>query len=60
VVQHGTRCPKRIKRNKEIVDVSAFSDGVSPRGVASLVGVKEKRIRDQFLIKEIREIKNGN
>ena len=31
-----------------------LATGVSPKGVASLVGVKEKRIRDQFLIKEIK------
>ncbi len=51
---------KELKEIKKLLMYQLLAMGVSPRGVASLVGVKEKRIRDQFLIKEIREIKNGN
>ena len=49
-----------LKEIKKLLMYQLLATGVSPKGVANLVGVKEKRIRDQFLIKEIKGIKNGN
>ena len=49
-----------LKEIKKLLMYQLLAVGVSPKGLASLVGVKEKRIRDQFLVKEIKGKNDGN
>jgi len=49
-----------LKDIKKLLMYLLLATGVSPKGLASIAGVTEKRIRNQFLINEIRGKNHGN